>query len=237
MSEPPAVSVIIPARNEQALLGRALESVLQQETNRRFDIVVIDNGSTDGTAKQARDLIAKTDMPMMLVSEARPGIAVAKNAGARAASGHTLLFMDADSYMSPNLVDEVCQAAGRGCAVGSIRVLAEPGSASIDRAVFSLTEFGKRYLGVRAQMLFTDRRLFESLGGFDEGVRLGEDVEYLRRVARQLRSERLAGPIHLTSGQIMTSPRRLARHHHLGVAQMFGRWMLAYVGVGRNRPY
>lgn len=236
VTDPPSVSVIIPARNEAKVLGGSVRSVMKQEYAGPVECIVVDNGSTDGTGGVAREFAQARRTPVRVVREPSAGVAAAKNAGAEAAGGEVLIFLDADSRMAGDLVRAVVASYVSGHRVGSIRVVAD-GGGRLDRAFFDLMEFGKRHFSIRAQMLYCGRSLFVELGGFDSRLRLGEDVDFLQRAGRLSRSSGWPSVTHVSGSEIRTSPRRLAAHHHLGMLQMFARWALAYMGIGRRRPY
>ncbi|MEK7562773.1 MAG: glycosyltransferase family A protein, partial [Patescibacteria group bacterium] len=84
------ISVVIPAFNEEATLGACLESIVNQDVP-AHEVIVVDNGSIDGTAKVAGDFGAK------IISETRPGIVHARNAGFNAATGDVIARIDADT--------------------------------------------------------------------------------------------------------------------------------------------
>jgi glycosyltransferase involved in cell wall biosynthesis len=231
-----AISVVIPARNEARFVLAAVDSALAQAYEGPVECIVADNGSTDGSADLVRRRAATGGGRLKLIEEPRTGVSRAKNAGARAASGDVLIFLDADSRMAPGLARAVAVAYAAGSPVGSIRVLADGGS-WVDRAFFRMMEFGKVRLGIRAQMLYCVAKLFHELNGFDEELLLGEDVDFLSRAAAHLRSERLPPVTHVTTGEILTSTRRLAKNHHLGMVLMFARWTLAFLSIGRRRAY
>lgn len=235
-SLPPApdVSIIIPARNEEQYLRRALASVASQTWPLdRLEVLVVDNGSVDGTAAVARAYIAAhPEIAIHLLTEPVAGIARAKNAGVRAARGRWLIFLDADSRMAPNLVERVVYYGWKGYAAGSIPVVADSRDL-LDRGFFAMLEFGKRLFDLQAQMFFCARQVHLRLGGFAEDLQLAEDSDFLARVRR-------AGlPLcRVQASWIATSPRRLrARPWRLNMFLMLGRWALASVGIGRRRPY
>ncbi len=233
----PSASFIIPARNEEQYILRAVGSVLAQSAgDMRLECIVVDNGSTDGTVARLSSLAEVQSGKVRLVDEPRAGIGRAKNAGAAVAIADTFIFLDADSWAAPNLAIEVQRARSMGMQAGSIRVVADGGS-RIDRMFFALMELGKVRFGVRAQMLFADAALFRELHGFDPDLRLGEDVDFLTRAAHALKDRGQPAPCHVTRSEIATSVRRLESAHHWGMATMFGRWALAYAGIGRRRPY
>ncbi|MDW7982634.1 MAG: glycosyltransferase [Thermomicrobium sp.] len=228
------VSVVIPARDEEAYIGRALRSVAAQAWPlQRVEAIVVDNGSRDATARVVEALAPTlTPLRVLLVHEPRPGRSRAKNRGAASASGDVLLFLDADSAMAPTLVAELVAHRHVGYPAGSVRVIAETVD-FLDRWFFDLMEIGKTYFGIRAQMLYCTRAWFEALGGFDESLEIAEDREFLQRL-----QGRGVPVCHLTTSWIATSPRRLRRWPlRLGVVVTFLRWLLAELGVGRRWRY
>jgi len=114
---PPAVSVIVPARNEEASLGACLQSLVAQDTepNLPFEIIVVDDHSTDRTPEIAKSF---TDRGVRTI-EAGPLPAgwTGKNnaviAGAKAARGQWLLFTDADTIHLPGSLARSVEEAGR----------------------------------------------------------------------------------------------------------------------------
>ena len=110
----PKVSVIIPAYNAEATLAAALNSVLAQ-TFADFEVLVVNDGSTDSTASIVKNYI---DPRIRLVSQANRGLPGARNSGIRHASGEFLAFLDADDLWLPNKLErhvghlEACPRVG-----------------------------------------------------------------------------------------------------------------------------
>jgi len=228
------LSVVIPARNEEAYIGRALRSVARQAWPlERLEAIVVDNASTDHTATVVESLaVHVTPLRIVLIREPRPGRSRAKNRGAAAARGDVLLFLDADSVMAPTLAAEIIAHRHIGYPAGSVRVIAET-TDFFDRWFFELMEIGKTYFRIRAQMLYCSREWFERSGGFDESLEIAEDREFLQRL-----QGRGVPVCHLTTSWIATSPRRLHRlPFRLGLVATFLRWLLAELGVGRHWRY
>jgi len=88
-------SVVIPTRNRRATLAALLDRVDPQATAAGAEVVVVDNGSTDGTPELLRPLEAQGQL--RVVREPTPGATRARNAGARAARGDVLAFVDDDA--------------------------------------------------------------------------------------------------------------------------------------------
>ena len=104
MSETPLVSVIIPAFNRERVIGKAIKSVLAQ-TFHDFEIIIIDDGSRDETAKNAIK-VAWADPRVRIVRfETNQGAQAARNAGARAARGKWLTFLDSDDELLPRSLE------------------------------------------------------------------------------------------------------------------------------------
>jgi glycosyltransferase involved in cell wall biosynthesis len=235
----PRVSVVIPAHTEAAYIEAALASVAAQDYPLDcLECVVVDNASTDDTAQRAEAFAAQhSALDLRVIAESALGVARAKNRGARQATGAFLIFLDADSRMSPCLARDVVAQHQAGAPAGSIRVVADSDS-RLERGFFDLMEVGAVLLGVRSQMFYCDRALFLALGGFDETLQLAEDLEFLRRVKENVRENGQGTVGHVRTSVIATSPRRLRTHpHHLGVATLFVRWALAFAGIGRTRDY
>jgi glycosyltransferase involved in cell wall biosynthesis len=233
----PLFSVVLPARNEERLIGAALQSIGAEEFEpAQIEAIVVSNGSTDRTVEvaetEAARLAERAGPRVVVLSDVPPGIALAKNRGAREARGRVLVFMDADSEMSPGLLAAIAKRVEAGERAASIR-LRPDGNDPIDRALFWILEYGKRLTRVRANMLWCERTLFEQLHGFDERLHQAEDLDLL------VRAKRAGIKVgHVGEAYIATSTRRLHRGPlRLGMFRMLGRWVLGHVGIGRTWPY
>lgn len=99
------LSVVVPAYNEELWLGRCLDSLAQQETSYPFEVLVVDNNSTDGTAA-----IAAGYEGVRVVHESRQGLVPARQAGQAAAVGAVVAHTDADSVLPPDWVERIGRA-------------------------------------------------------------------------------------------------------------------------------
>lgn len=233
------VTVVIPAHNEAGYLEAALASVVAQDYPMScLDCVTVDNASVDGTRHVAMEFAARhRELGMVVVAEPSLGVARAKNRGALQATGAILVFLDADSRMTAHLMRDIVTHYHAGAPAGSIRIVADSDS-RLERGFFDLMEVGSVLFGIRSQMFYCDRALFLALGGFDEELRLAEDLAFLRRVREYVRSNGMGTLSHIRTSTIATSPRRLRTlPAHLGIVRVFARWALAFAGVGRKRAY
>jgi glycosyltransferase involved in cell wall biosynthesis len=96
----PRISVIIPVFNRPALLADAVESVLRQ-TYRDFEVIIVDDGSTDETPSVARQFVERADSRVQCLAQANAGPGVARNTGLSAARGELIQFLDSDDWLEP----------------------------------------------------------------------------------------------------------------------------------------
>ena len=181
------LTVIVPAFNEEAYLAPTLGSIRAAADEARAasgvdtDIVVVDNASEDGTAALAGRLGAT------VVHEPVQGIARARNAGARRAAGDVLVFFDADVTVPRTLLVAICAAMrDPACVGGGVDVDYRPRRPFI-RLYLRLWRLLARVKGmVQGAAQFYRRDVFAEIGGYDESVWIGEDVDFhwsLRKLA------------------------------------------------------
>jgi glycosyltransferase involved in cell wall biosynthesis len=101
----PLASIIICTRNRAASLDRTLRGLLDDDSATDRELVIVDNASSDRTRLVAEAAAATAGFPVVIVSESRPGLSRARNAGVRRASGEFLLFTDDDIVVRPGWVD------------------------------------------------------------------------------------------------------------------------------------
>jgi glycosyltransferase involved in cell wall biosynthesis len=204
--KPKVISFIIPAYNEEFELPRCIAAIhaAAENANREYEIIVVDDGSTDTTAVVGARAGAR------VISINRRHIAAVRNTGARAALGDILFFVDADTRINPKHVVDAIAALEVGCSGGSARILADgviPLWGRIFIRVFCTIYFASK-LGAGA-FLFTTRKNFDAIGGFDEQLFVGEEI-YFSLALRKL------GCFKILREPIVTSGRKLrmysARH-------------------------
>ncbi len=217
------VSVIIPTLNEAAYLPQLLEALARQ-TQPPEEVIVADAGSEDGTPEIARAWGAR------VVPGGRP--AVGRNAGARAARGTWLVFLDADVVPRPDFLEKALrEIEARRLDVATC--LMEPLSPRPTDRVFHEVANGYllalQWISPRAPgfCILVRRALHEAIGGFDETLVLAEDHDYVRRAARHGRFGVL------TSVRIPVSTRRVEEE---GVFPLLLKYLWAEAHVWAGRP-
>jgi glucosyl-dolichyl phosphate glucuronosyltransferase len=187
----PFVSVIIPTFNRSRLLRDTVESLLAQSYDRdRFEILVVDNNSTDDTASVIAALASDSPIVRPLV-EQRRGAHFARNSGAVAAKGEILYFTDDDMIADPDLLRQLVTAFSSGINVGSAtgRVLprwgAEPPEWVIEHCLnhlLSLNDMGHETTitdvdpGIFSCHQAVLREAFFRAGGFNPDTNAGKFV-------------------------------------------------------------
>ena len=170
------LSVVVPAHNEERVIRRTLAAIRLQGAA-VHEVIVVCNGCRDCTAAYARRAGVR-----VLVTERR-GVSLARNLGARQASGDTLLFVDADVLLPPGLA-QVIGGLGRRRrpVVGTVRVVPDSRRYLLHYAVAALLI---RALRLSSNgLIFCSAALFHTAGGFPEGVQVGEDNLFMRRARR-----------------------------------------------------
>lgn len=188
--EPPAVSVVIPAYNAAATLGEQLDALTAQAWSGTWEIVVVDNGSTDSTPELV-DRESRTCPQLRLVSATDgTGPSYARNVGARHARGRSLAFCDADDVVAPGWLAAVGDALATNefvCGPVELRELNPPwlwesrGTAGTDAA----TWFDDQFPFASSCNVGINRARFLEQGGFDESLHIGEDIELSMRLHLQ----------------------------------------------------
>jgi glycosyltransferase involved in cell wall biosynthesis len=160
-----------------------------------YEIIVVDDASTDATAEVARDSGAQ------IVSINRRQIAAARNVGGHAARGNILFFVDADTRINARHIANAIAALKTGYAGGSARLIADgeiPRWGRIFMKTFCAIYFAVN-LGAGA-FLFTSRKNFDAIGGFDEQFFIGEEIYFSFALRRLGRFKVLREPV-VTSGR------------------------------------
>ncbi len=208
------ISVIVPAYNEERLLGQTLLQLQQAMTafsRAAWDgeLIVCDNNSTDRTAGIARASGAR------VVFEPINQIGRARNSGAAVASGDWLIFVDADSHPSVNLFEEVIEEirAGRSVAGGCTIKLDGEYRGLAAFVANSWNWLSRRFRLLAGSFIFCETTAFRTVGGFNNELFASEELDLTKRLKRLARASGKRIVV-LHRNPIVTSGRKLHLYTH-----------------------
>lgn len=210
------ISFIVPAYNEEALLGRTLASIhaAARGVGVEYELIVVNDGSTDRTPEIAVGHGAK------VVSVRLRHIAAVRNVGARHAVGARLMFCDADTVLSSEALRGALLAFERGAVGGAARIWFEDPVPAFARVTSTLFLFGLYNLRMATgAFIFVERSAFASVNGFDERYFTAEDC-YLTKTLRK------KGRFVILRETVMTSGRKMRAYTPWQLANVFGRILL-----------
>lgn len=207
----PAISIVVPALNEEKFLPILLESIKKQ-TFTDYEVIVADAGSTDKTKAIAKKYGAK------VVPGGMPG--PGRNRGAEVATGEFLFFFDSDVHLPKDFLEKAYnEMQERFLDMATCEFLPES-DLQLDKIMFKLANlhvklnqtFNPRAAGF---CIFITRRLFNRIGGFDESVKIAEDHDLVDRASKF----RALG--FLNSVQLTVSIRRLEKEGRFSLVEKY----------------
>ena len=192
MPHSPAVSVVVPLYNKEQHVFRAIDGILKQ-TFQDFEVVVVDDGSTDGGAAVVR---AMGDPRIRLISQPNAGVSVARNNGIAVARAPLIAFCDADDAWRPdflaNIVDLQREFPQAGAYALNYECVGADGTRSVGVAhsraprllldpagFFEIAKFGTPVFSSSVAVV---KDSFAKAGNFPPGVKLGEDLDTWIRI-------------------------------------------------------
>lgn len=191
------VSVIIPTHNRSEALALTLEHLARQDFKEEWEVIVVSNNSTDDTVEVVKNY--KFPAPLMLVEEKTPGASAARNAGARAARGEYLIFIDNDILVAPDFLRqhfETLEANPKSWFIGRVVNPSDLRETAFGRYRDDLhesyfeglpTEELAEYDGAIGANWAMRRDEFFAAGAFDEGYSIAscEDAELALRARKK----------------------------------------------------
>jgi glycosyltransferase involved in cell wall biosynthesis len=200
----PAVSVVLPTYNRAALLGRSIRSVLGQ-SYQDFELIVIDDGSTDETSAIVEGFGDRRIKYLPLPRNT--GAGAARNVGIRAARGEFLAFQDSDDEWLPSKLSRQMSAfecgPGRlGMVYSDMQLILRDGTANYfaapsvlsDRLINPATRFYEVHnLGIQSAVI--KREYLDEAGHFNEDLPAFEDLEMFIRLSRLCDFQHLREPL------------------------------------------
>lgn len=194
----PIVSVIVPAYNEEKRIKNCLESIVNQDFKKEYEVILVDNNSTDNTVK-----IARKFFPLIgIVSEHTQGVYFARIRGVKEAKGEIIAFTDADSIVPSFWLSKIVKMMENPKVVGvggTVNLI--PKNFWVSICEFLINNFNitfKTFHG--ANMTFKKEACFQC-GGFLPKLNLGEDFYLSLRLKR-------VGKVKVVENRVTTSSRR-----------------------------
>lgn len=221
-----SISIIIPALNEERMIGRCLESLTKLAFARdRFEVLVVDNGSRDKTLAIAESF--KDRLNLRVLQQTGVRISALRNLGARAAAGDILAFLDADCLAPAEWLGRIfILASADGAGVLGAHYLLPEDSSWVGRTWHRYQEAPKsgEVSHVPAGDLIMRREDFLKLGGFDETIQTNEDYELCERARKagmNVQAFPQIGVIHLGTAQSLRVFFRKQAWHGTHVIKVF----------------
>lgn len=187
------VSVIMPTYNRKNMIGRAIESVLNQ-TFKDYELIIVDDGSTDGTEENLRKIV-KENSRIYYFKQENKGPSSARNFGISKAKGNYLAFLDTDNIWHPNFLEVMMDVLEKNpdymMAYGSQNLLLVSPSKKGELSIIARKVRSEKYNSIRltnenfidVNSVVLRTKVFDELGGFDESLKSLEDWDLFARIA------------------------------------------------------
>ncbi len=209
----PELSIVIPAWNEEAVIGRTLDTIGKLIAGRNDVEIVVSISGDDRTMEIA-------SRRPVTVCRSEKGRATQMNAGAARSSGKILYFLHADTTPPPTFCDDILEAVGNGHQAGCFQMeFDEPHW--IMQLYGWFTQFPLTLCRGGDQSLFITRQLFTHIGGFNPSMQVMEDIEIIDRIERHT-------PFHILDRKVTTSARKYRDNGMIGLQATFGMLHLMY---------
>ena len=212
----PKISIIIPAYKEEKALPSLISEIQERSKGFVHEIIVADGGSTDLTVETAEEYGAR------VVRCSKRGRAAQMNEGASAASGTYFYFLHADTIPPCRFDQIISNSIQKGFPAGSFRLRFDDPHPLL-RGYAWFTRFSLMLFRYGDQSLYTERRLFEKVGGFDEKLIVMEDQEIVRNLWAN-------APFALMKESVETSARKYRENGVIRLQVIFTLIVLFYYG-------
>ncbi len=182
----PRFSIIIPLYNKAPYVRKALESVLSQANN-DWECIVINDGSSDNSLEVVKNFVDEIkiyDFSFQILNQPNSGVATARNNGVALSHGKFVCFLDADDWWEPNFLEEMDKLIKEYPDAGiytSNYIYYKPGKTHVALDLpRGYMNYPEAYLQSTAMPVWTgaacmSHKVFDEMGGFPFGIKLGED--------------------------------------------------------------
>jgi glycosyltransferase involved in cell wall biosynthesis len=202
------LTIIIPVYNDGNTLRRAVISALNSNYS-NFEVIVVDDGSTDGGIDNISDLLG-INSNLLLVTQENKGLAAARDAGIKKSSGKWVTFLDADDEIDENKVREQVNVLTELSDINTIvftgvKMINESGNEryvccneNINKAIDITDEYCKRNVRPPTASFMFSRSLYNEIGGFKLDLKAGTEEDYLARlIANGVTIKLIAKPMYI----------------------------------------
>ena len=237
-------SIIVPLYNKAPYIRHALDSVAAQ-TYRDFELVIVNDGSTDGSLNIVNDFIREeSGFKCAVYSQPNSGVAAARNNGVAVSNGEYVCFLDADDWWEPTFLEEMdrlIREYPEAGLYGMNYVYYKPGKTHVALHTKSgYINYPKEYLSNGAMMIFTSsssssRRVFDEMGGFPVGVKLGEDFLLWAKIALHYKVAFCEKPLAYYNNDVPASLRATRNLHALEHNMLFNMQDIESIVDSRER--
>jgi glycosyltransferase involved in cell wall biosynthesis len=175
------ISVVVTCYNKREIIADCIKSILNQSVQ-DYELIVVDDGSTDGSYLIINEF--RSDSKVKIFKTNHAGISAARNLGVKNALGNILLFLDGDCTLDQNALSELLSSfieTGADCVGGELR--ASNDHNILAKAVELMQNEIERKWPFGANVAYK-KEVMEKVGGFDEKMEKGEDVELFLRVKK-----------------------------------------------------
>jgi glycosyltransferase involved in cell wall biosynthesis len=198
MEVKPLISVIIPTYNRKDLLVDAIRSIMAQEP-KNYEIIIVDDGSTDGTEEYIKSFLrhgsGQEILPVRFFEKINGGVAAARNFGIKQARGEYLAFLDADDVWIEGLLSTVMEYFKSH---KNISVVYTDQRISVDYVTQKRSRFKRNppkhkfpvpffidNSPIQISSVVIKKKVLDDVGGFNEKMRIHEDVELWNRISEK----------------------------------------------------
>lgn len=225
------LSIIIPTLNEERFIPKLLRSIAEQGFKGRLQVIVVDGNSADNTTHVIKSFVRT--IPDLLVVKSKRGVSHQRNIGVEKAKYKYILFLDADIILPKKFLSRLLRFV-KPREYFLVYVLHIPLRFNIlDYLIISplvLIAFIQQFYEpvLSGSFMFTTKKNHIKIGGFKEGVELGEDLDYCQRSYK-------AGTKYnyLLYPWVLASPRRLRKEGRIRLLFM---WVKGYFYIKKNGP-
>ncbi len=190
----PLISVVIPTYNRKDLVVEATQSILLQEP-KNFEVVIIDDGSTDGT----KEYIDSLKLPVIVISKKHGGISSARNEGIKYAKGEYIAFLDSDDVWLPTILKSQLEFLESNPHIPLVYTdqYIESNGEKLEKTRFSLSDTNHQERSkfnltgfmknppIHISSVMVRKSIFDEIGLFNEDLKIHEDTDMWNRISQK----------------------------------------------------